>query len=88
MYGTKVIRPLFISHTNAVDAKAARPPGARDRALEAMGAVDGPRSAEGKARVSMNAYRGGQRQHMREVAKAMNGFLEVSREALPHVRLP
>ena len=45
----------------------------------------GPRSVEGKARVSLNAYRGGQRQKMRELTKAINELLGTQRDRLGRV---
>lgn len=40
----------------------------------------GPRSAAGKARVSRNAWKGGQRQRWRELCKLLNGELRNARD--------
>ena len=39
----------------------------------------GPRSAEGKARVSRNAWRGGERQKLRELSKEFNALFRATR---------
>lgn len=42
----------------------------------------GPRSDEGKARSSRNAYRGGRWRELRELSKAMNALLQAQRDGL------
>lgn len=42
----------------------------------------GPKTAEGKAKVSRNAYTGGHWRELREFSKAMNAALRGQREAL------
>lgn len=42
----------------------------------------GPRSAEGKARVSRNAWRGGERQKLRELSKAFNALFRDQRRQI------
>lgn len=42
----------------------------------------GPRSPEGKERVSRNAWAGGQRQQMRELSKMVNEQVRLSRELI------
>ena len=42
----------------------------------------GPRSTEGKERVSMNAWRGGHRQEWRELSKMLNAELKQAKKRL------
>ena len=42
----------------------------------------GPRTEEGKATVARNAWKGGQRQALRELARAVNEELQSARERL------
>ena len=42
----------------------------------------GPRTAEGKAAVARNAYRGGQRQQLRALSKQINTEILASRELI------
>ncbi|MCO6441407.1 MAG: hypothetical protein J5I81_10045 [Nitrococcus mobilis] len=46
----------------------------------------GPRTDEGKARSSRNAYRGGHWRKLRELSKAMNALLGAQREDLGHFK--
>lgn len=46
----------------------------------------GPRSAEGKARASRNAFKGGQRQALRALARQIDAALLEHREALERAR--
>lgn len=48
-------------------------------------ASTGPRSADGKARVARNAWRGGHRQQLRELARQLSAEILVSRELLKTV---
>ena len=45
----------------------------------------GPRTAEGKARAARNAFKGGQRQALQELRKALNSLLRDQREGLRRV---
>ena len=42
----------------------------------------GPRSTEGKARVSRNAYAGGHRQLLRQLSKEINGVIREQQRAV------
>lgn len=42
----------------------------------------GPKSAEGKERVARNAWRGGHRQKLRELAKMVNDEIRAARRAI------
>lgn len=42
----------------------------------------GPRTNEGKAKASRNAYKGGQREKLREITNALNRILRLQNEAL------
>lgn len=42
----------------------------------------GPRTPTGKARVSRNAFRGGERLRFRKLVKALNDTMRVQRDAL------
>lgn len=42
----------------------------------------GPKTAEGKARTKMNAYRGGQWRELRKLSKALNALLRAQRDGL------
>ena len=46
----------------------------------------GPRTRAGKARVSRNAYRGGARQTLRELARQLNALLRDQRAVLEEFR--
>ncbi len=46
----------------------------------------GPRTAEGKARVSRNAYRGGARPTLRALARQLNELMRDQREVLGDLR--
>lgn len=46
----------------------------------------GPRSIDGKARVSRNAWTGGQREQLRELAKMVNAEVRASRELVSTCR--
>ena len=45
----------------------------------------GPKSHEGKARSSRNAWRGGHRQQLRDLARMVNGEIRAARETLAHL---
>jgi len=42
----------------------------------------GPRTAEGKARVSRNGYKGGERQKLRELTRIVNAYLREQRSVV------
>lgn len=42
----------------------------------------GPRTAEGKARAARNPFKGGYRQRLRDLARALNAALRSQREAI------
>jgi len=42
----------------------------------------GPRTAEGKARVARNAYRGGEREKFRAIVRGLNALLREQRQGL------
>ena len=46
----------------------------------------GPTSPEGKAAVSRNAYKGGHRPMLRELARQVNGVLREQRQTLRELR--
>lgn len=46
----------------------------------------GPRSAEGKARVARNAWRGGHRGKLRELATMVNAEIRAARELVNRLR--
>ncbi len=46
----------------------------------------GPRTAEGKARVARNSYRGGARQTLRALAKVLNALMREQRAGLEDLR--
>ena len=45
----------------------------------------GPKSAVGKAQVSRNAYKGGHRQHLQELKRAINEELKLARSRLKSI---
>lgn len=52
------------------------------RRWKPWGQATGPRTAEGKARSTRNAYRGGHWRELRELSKAMNALLRAQRDGL------
>ena len=46
----------------------------------------GPRTPEGKARVSRNAWKGGHRAELRELSKMVNEHVRISRELAERCR--
>ena len=46
----------------------------------------GPKTPEGKARVSRNAWKGGHRAQLRELTKMINAEVRAARELVAHCR--
>jgi hypothetical protein len=66
-------RPLLadVRHCEWLDTGAANTASASDQALEALGALDGAKTADGKAAVARNAYKGATRHWLRELRRIL-----------------
>ncbi len=56
-----------------------------DPAMATVGEINRTRTPEGKAASSLNAFKGGLRQELRELSKSVNAMLREQRERLKHI---
>jgi len=62
---------LEAEHGQRLDTGAASTTSRANQELATVGAIDGPRTPAGKARVSQNGYQGAVRERLRELAKLL-----------------